>query len=294
MLNTRFVVVSLILSLVFIGLFSVIPSAFASYHQVQALFEKGFEASQNGEFAKAISFFDQVLEIDPNYVPALNNKGSALRILGMYEEAIVYFDKALEIDPNDVKALYNKGLALYYLEKYEEAIVYYDKALEIDSNHVNALSNKGLALYDLGKYEEAIVSYDKVLEIEPDNVKALNNKNKLLEIMGKPIEIMEKLQIPDWIRNNAKWWSEGQIGDSDFTSGIQFMIKENIMVIPDLQREVTQMELKDEKRAMGMEREQNVPDWVRNNAGWWADGLISDDDFVSGIKYLVEQGTIKV
>ena len=100
--------------------------------------------------------------------------------------------------------------------------------------------------------------------------------------------------IPDWIRNNAKWWSEGAIGDSDFTSGIQFMIKENIMIIPDLPEEVTQMELKDEKRAMGMEREQNVPDWVRNNAGWWADGLISDDDFVSGIKYLVEQGIIQV
>ncbi len=100
--------------------------------------------------------------------------------------------------------------------------------------------------------------------------------------------------IPDWIRNNAKWWSEGAIGDSDFTSGIQFMIKENIMIIPDLPEEVTQMELKDEKRAMGMEREQNVPDWVRNNAGWWADGLISDVDFVSGIKYLVEQGIIKV
>jgi len=44
------------------------------------------------------------------------------------------------------------------------------------------------------------------------------------------------------------------IGDSDFTSGIQFMIKENIMIIPDLPEEVTQMELKDEKRAMGMER----------------------------------------
>ena len=100
--------------------------------------------------------------------------------------------------------------------------------------------------------------------------------------------------IPDWIRNNAKWWSEGAIGDSDFTSGIQFMIKENIMIIPDLPEEVTQMELKDEKRAMGMEREQNVPDWVRNNAGWWADGLISDDDFVKGIQYLVEQGIIQV
>ena len=94
-------------------------------------------------------------------------------------------------------------------------------------------------------------------------------------------EIIEKPQIPDWIRNNAKWWSDGQIGDSDFTSGIQFMIKENIISIPDLPEQTT-------------ETTEGVPGWVRNNAGWWADGLISDDDFVSGIKYLVEQGIIKV
>ena len=87
--------------------------------------------------------------------------------------------------------------------------------------------------------------------------------------------------IPDWIKNNAKWWSDGQIGDSDFVSGIQFMIKENIISIPDLPEQTT-------------ETTEGVPDWVRNNAGWWADGLISDDDFVSGIKYLVEQGIIRV
>jgi len=100
-------------------------------------------------------------------------------------------------------------------------------------------------------------------------------------------------KVPGWIKNNAKWWAEGQIGDSDFVSGIQYMIKEKIMVIPDLPKD-TQMELKDEKRAMGMEREQNVPDWVRNNAGWWADGLISEDDFLNGIKYLVEKGIIRI
>jgi len=99
--------------------------------------------------------------------------------------------------------------------------------------------------------------------------------------------------IPDWIKNNAKWWAEGQIGDSDFTSGIQYMIKENIMVIPDLPESDTGVELKDEKRAMGLEREK-VPDWVKNNAGWWADGLISEEDFLNGIKYLVEKGIIRV
>jgi len=37
--------------------------------------------------------------------------------------------------------------------------------------------------------------------------------------------------IPDWIKNNAKWWSDGQIGDSDFVTGIQFLIQNGIIAI---------------------------------------------------------------
>ena len=37
-----------------------------------------------------------------------------------------------------------------------------------------------------------------------------------------------------------------------------------------------------------------VPKWVKNNADWWAQDLITDDDFVKGIQYLVEQGIIIV
>ena len=38
-------------------------------------------------------------------------------------------------------------------------------------------------------------------------------------------------EIPSWIKNNAGWWAEGAIGDSDFVQGIQFLIKEGIMKI---------------------------------------------------------------
>ena len=127
------------------------------------------------------------------------------------------------------------------------------------------------------------------LDAQDDQLNQINETAK--ELKDEP---EAKSKIPDWIKNNAGWWVNGQIGDSDFINGIQYMITENIMVILDLPEDTQKMELKDEKRAMGMEREQNVPDWVRNNAGWWADGLISDDDFVSGIKYLVEQGIIRV
>ena len=40
------------------------------------------------------------------------------------------------------------------------------------------------------------------------------------------------ISIPKWIRNNAAWWSNGQIDDSSFVEGIQYLIKEKIMKIP--------------------------------------------------------------
>ena len=38
----------------------------------------------------------------------------------------------------------------------------------------------------------------------------------------------------------------------------------------------------------------NIPLWIKNNAGWWADDQISDNDYLSGIQYLVTNGIIKI
>ena len=39
-------------------------------------------------------------------------------------------------------------------------------------------------------------------------------------------------------------------------------------------------------------QETAIPDWIKNNAGWWADGLIDDNSFVSGIQWLISNGII--
>jgi len=91
----------------------------------------------------------------------------------------------------------------------------------------------------------------------------------------------DEISIPDWVRNNAGWWAGGQIGDNDFASGIEYMIKEGIINVPTTSTdEVT--------------GESVIPDWIRNNAGWWADGLISDEDFANGLQYLIKIGVISV
>ena len=46
--------------------------------------------------------------------------------------------------------------------------------------------------------------------------------------------------IPSWIKNNAGWWADGQIDDSSFVSGLQWLISNGIMI---LTQETTDPEL---------------------------------------------------
>ena len=39
---------------------------------------------------------------------------------------------------------------------------------------------------------------------------------------------------------------------------------------------------------------ENVPGWVKNTAGWWADGQIDDGSFVSGLQWLISNGVITI
>ena len=39
---------------------------------------------------------------------------------------------------------------------------------------------------------------------------------------------------------------------------------------------------------------EKVPVWIKNNAGWWADGSIDDDSFVQGIQFLVKEEIIEI
>ncbi|MFB5607888.1 MAG: phosphate/phosphite/phosphonate ABC transporter substrate-binding protein [Candidatus Nitrosomaritimum yanchengensis] len=37
-----------------------------------------------------------------------------------------------------------------------------------------------------------------------------------------------------------------------------------------------------------------VPEWVKNNAAWWAEGSVDDQTFLNGIEFLINEGVINV
>tara|TARA_B110000014_G_scaffold185238_1_gene134133 strand:+ start:289 stop:1353 length:1065 start_codon:yes stop_codon:yes gene_type:complete len=101
----------------------------------------------------------------------------------------------------------------------------------------------------------------------------------LIGISLTPLSFAEG--IPEWVKNNASWWSERLISQNEFTSGLEFLINEGIIYIPPTEPGIP-----------GPEK--SIPDWVRNTAGWWSDGKIPDSEFTNAMKYLIEIGIIEI
>jgi len=80
-------------------------------------------------------------------------------------------------------------------------------------------------------------AYDQVTEIEfIEGITYLIN-NRIIVITDSPTGFMAnspgdvEYVIPKWIKNNARWWADGDIPDSAFVSGLQWLIKNGIMQV---------------------------------------------------------------
>ncbi len=84
----------------------------------------------------------------------------------------------------------------------------------------------------------------------------INNNIILLDFVPCNDEIQSQYgdtkSVPDWIKNNANWWSENLIGDTDFINGLQYLIEHKIIKI-------------DNKKILG-----KVPFEDIKFSDWWA------------------------
>lgn len=209
---------------------------------------------------------------------------------GKYKDAIVIYDNILEKFPNNISTLKMKSIALSNLGEHEKSLEGFFKILQYQPNDIISLVGMGVGFGNLGEYQEASYYFEKALKIKPNSVVINNYKKFTDEIIKKypytptekpeMLEKVKSIKIPEWIKPTAKWWSERQINDTEFSSALLFLIKNQIIEIPIVETKSTNVE--------------KIPDWIRNNAGWWAENAINDQDFVSGIQYMIEKGIIKV
>ena len=72
-------------------------------------------------------------------------------------------------------------------------------------------------------------------------------------VLGVSLNISaEEGLIPSWIKNTASFWVDGDVGDSEFISSLQYLINQDIIKIPITQVIAASANIDDNDRAMSI------------------------------------------
>ena len=111
-------------------------------------------------------------------------------------------------------------------------------------------------------------------------------------LLAAPGAHAESHGVPEWVKANAGWWAEGTITDGDFLGGVGYLIGAGVIEVTATGGGAAG------QGGAGAEAGGGggpaVPEWVKTSAGWWAEGSITDEDFVGSLQYLINAGLIRV
>jgi predicted O-linked N-acetylglucosamine transferase (SPINDLY family) len=144
-----------------------------------AKFQRARVLHQNGQLSRARVMYEEILEIRPNHLDALNSLALIAGQSNDFSRAVKLFERALKIDPKNAAAHCNRGLALQQLKQLESALMSYDQAIALKADYAVAYYNRGNALKELGRLEAALESYDRAIAANAGFAQAYYNRGVL-------------------------------------------------------------------------------------------------------------------
>ena len=146
-----------------------------------------------------------------------------------------------------------------------------------------------------GNYSVEII-FDKEMYIVGDAITISGNVNKYDEDRKLRIVVFDqdrKLVVNEKISVNPDktfsydLTSDAKLSEGEHTMRVQYgsskvtVEQTSFMISPS--------------DSMSLEKTDTViPKWIKNNAGWWAEGSIDDGSFVQGIQFMIKEGLMRV
>ncbi len=195
-------------------------------------------------------------------VTELISEAEQYLLKGEYGKSISVYDEILEILPADSKTHELKGIAL--------------SNIRLQTTLGSQETENTLVKYDiLTTNKLSMLEFYKALEIDPDSVIALNGLGIGFGNFGEYHEAKKYFTRASEIEP-----------DNFVTSNYLDYLEKIIKKYPTKYTEKPSYLLNLEKN--------EIPYWIKTNAGWWASDKISDTDFIAGIQYLIKNEIIRL
>jgi len=150
----------------------------AQAYQLYLLGRFHFNKRNKADVYKAIDFFRQAVDKDPNYALAYSGLSDVYAILQGYDPSVSSFEskskgreyalKALSLDDSLSEAHVSMGQLLQVPDfDFEGAEREFKRAIELDPKNANAFASYAMLLMPLGRFDQAEANFRRALELEP-------------------------------------------------------------------------------------------------------------------------------
>lgn len=189
--------------------------------QLDDLAELGVQLVPRAHFALATQVFAKWTEATPNNPEPWTNLGLCLSRQKRLQEARSLLEYALEINPDYLPAMNNLGEVYQELGEHDLQMKNCLQAVSKHPNSALAFNNLGSAFVELAMFEEAKAAFNKCLLLDPSSFEAQFNLAKIASRTGDSQLALEYLETAK-AQNAGK--NQRQSDMLDLQLGIEYLI----------------------------------------------------------------------
>lgn len=204
----------------FTGAFDIASKNFNQYQKVAPYWNVVANCHLNqGNYRKALLFYNKALEVSPNYVPALNNIGVMYSRQGQDQKALVAFERANKQSKFSKTPRYNMAKLYLTYGLAENAQSVFESLLSGSPNDVDLLNATAASYFLMSDYNKALELFKRIPQSEWARAEIGLNLALTLKKTGNAKEagqVFAKVEEPR-SANLKRYYStiEKQLGDAE-------------------------------------------------------------------------------
>ncbi|MDC0054567.1 sulfotransferase [Candidatus Pelagibacter sp.] len=164
----------------------------------------GLALHGSGKYLIAIDRYKKALDLDLNFLPAMNNLANSYKSIGNFVKAENYYNKAIEAKPNYFQAINNYANLKTLIFDYSSAIELYEKALKIKEKDITILFSLANAYHAIGNIKKTKEIISEIFNYNPKHTSTHKLLSSIVNYLDDSANLneMENLILESHLSNS--------------------------------------------------------------------------------------------